>query len=660
MAPNRRLQIRAGGGFYGQETDRSAPANYIGSIEYNSGLLADGTFGYNFRYERKYGESYLRNTKYDGHSFYAALQSIFDKHKLTFNFIGAPQSHLQARTMQDMELLDKLGREYNRFDHPYQENYYFKPQFELHHDWSIGDNQFLATNAFLTFGRGGGRYLRNDNFDVETGVVGFKSVDDATDNKYFGRHARWIHEHTGVTLSGYDPVAQTFEGEAVSRASNLPNDDFSHSWRNDSQNDHNQFGINTAYQHQLNKYITYTVGGEARYWIADHYAESKDFRMSDGNGGVLTLDNVQRRYDYGGKVLNLSGFARVLVNPIEDLTVMLDGSYASYTSSVDENPIDIFDFGARQFTGQTYYATKEMRDENGNLMFTEDDYERTYSFFQPKVGMNYNLTDEINALVNYSIAYKEPKVGDWYDRGDGPDLVQELDPEQMSNLEFGVAYRTPYLTVEANYYIMNFKDKIESVTNRDGDSETINAGEAEHKGLEVAINGKYQNLLYGVAFTKSDNTWQDMAVQEIFGEAAEDVVGKTVPFSPNTIVNGEIGWAFDDIPLKVVVGAQYWDDYYGSYTNTYDHDADDTTPEKEAKLPSFFDLNARIVYNLQVGMTDIELILSGFNLTDNKDNFTAADYTRDFNRNDALSGKYYMYVAQAPLRSFFLTAVINI
>ncbi len=668
MSPYEKLSFRFSGGVYENEGTRDpqtggtrarTPMNYIASVEYTSGLMLDNKLNFSFRYERKYGESYIRNTRYDGHSFYGAVQGLFGSHKLTFNFIGAPQKHLQARTMQDLKLLkaDKLGREYNRYDHPYQENYYFKPQFELHHEWGIDKNQFLATNAFFTTGQGGGRYLRNDYFDVQTGAVSFKTVSEATDNKYFGRNARWIYENTGVVLTGYDPQTKTYNGQTVSRATNLPNGDFSHSWKNDSQNYHTQFGMNTAYQHELNEFLTYTVGGEIRLWTADHYAQSKLFRMSDGQGGVRTINEVQRRYDYTGNVTNMSGFARFLITPIEHLTLMLDGSYAVYTSKVIENPIEIYDFGAQQWTGKYYYATKDMKDSNGNPKYKDSDYERTFKFFQPKIGMNYNLTDNINVLVNYSLAKKEPKTGDWYSRSRGPSNT-DLKPETIQNLEFGAAYRAHNITFEANYYRMRFSDKIEYVTNQEGDRETINAGSAVHQGVELSANGRLDNLLFGLAVTKSDNKWQDLEVQKIFGQDKKDVEGKYVPYSPMTMINGEVGWQFGSIPLKIVIGVQFWDDYYASYTNTYDDDGDPNTPEVEAKLPNYLDINARLVYNLNLGTTHLQFILTGNNLTSH-DNYTNARYTRDFNRNDNLRGKYYMYVAQAPLRNVFLTAKIT-
>ncbi|GAB4330895.1 MAG: TonB-dependent receptor [Calditrichia bacterium] len=626
------------------------PFNQAFSVDYTTGLILDGKLNLFFKYERKAGDSYIRNTYYNGHSFYFGAQSILGNHIITFNAHGAPQRHYQARSMQDMDLMDKLGREYNRYSHPYQENYYFKPQFELHHDWAISEKSYLKTNAFLTFGKGGGRYLRNDYFDVNTGLVGFKSVSEATDAKYFGRHARFIYETAGVVLTGFNPADNTFiyngDTSSVSYGSNLISSTFNHSWRNDSQNHHKQFGFNTSFVHRLNDMLTLTVGGEARYWKAQHYAQSFDFRMYDpASGDVKTIREVQRRYDYDGIVTNLSGFGRLLVSPVKDLTLMLDGQYARYSSKVEEKPMQIFDFAAGDFIDATYYATKT----SGN--FTDDDYERTFTFFMPKFGANYNVNEAINVFGNYSISKKEPKTGDWYSRSGGPGANQpkdangnpiELDPETLENIEFGLGYRHRYFSVKANYYIMNFKDKIEAVTNQEGDRETINAGKAKHQGLELEANARYNNFDATISATLSQNRWQEMNVQKIFGIDAEDVIDKVVPFAPERMFAAAFGYNFG--PFRVGLQGNYWDRYYGNYDNT-------------ASLPAYFSLDAVLSYTMQIGGADVDFRLNLNNLT-NRENFTRAEWTRDFNRNDGLAGKYRMYVVQAPLfHSFFTTQI---
>jgi len=636
------------------------PMNYNASLRYNSGLLYDGKLNFSFMVERKAGESYINGTTYDGYSVGLEMQTILNNHTFLLSFIGAPQKHNQARVSQDLDLIPTLGREYNRNNHPYQENYYFKPQASLRHEWLISDKQVLLTNLFITIGRGGGKYLRNDHFDTETGLVGFKGVNDYTDNKYFGRHARLIYENTGIVLTGYDQTAKTFEGTPVSYGSNIITSSFNHSWHNDSRNDHKQLGFNTYYQHQLGKAVQLFLGGEVRRWVADHYAYSYNFRSHDTETGLAQVfHQVQNRYDYVTTVTNMSGFGRILIKPVTNLTLMLDGQYARYKSVVMENLVEIFDFGAGTWTGKSYLTTMDLKNSDGSKVFAADDYQRTYTFFSPKFGANYNISDNLNVLANYAITHKEPKSYQWYNRDAGPGTAQPagttLDPEKSVNMEFGLGYQSAGLGATVNYYRTNYQDKIESILDMQGTWSTINAGEALHWGIEVGMRGQSGNFDIAGSFTFAKNRWQKMNVQEIFGADAADVEGKVVPFSPERMSNFTIGYRFGSI--RVGVGFDWWDDYFATYTNKYTTTAGKT---EEAKLPSFASLNANISVPLEIGGTKIKVRLDLNNILNRSDNYFKATYSKDYNRNDALSGKYHWYVLQAPLFNTFLTTEISL
>ena len=629
-----------------------SPSNQNFYVEYVTGQMYDGKVNMKLSYERKAGDSYIDGTYYNGHAFYFGLQSILGKHLLTFNAHGAPQRHNQARTVQDPDLLPLLGREYNRSNHEYQENYYFKPQFELHWDWAISEQQHLNMTSFMTTGSGGGRYLRNDRFDVVTGEVTFKPVDAGTDRKRFGRNARWVYDKTGVVLEGYNPTTNefTYDGvtESVGSATPLVPSSFDHSWRNDSQNNHVQFGLNGSYTHKINQFLTLTFGGEFRHWDAEHYAESFDFRKADlVNGGVQRYDEVQRRYDYDGIVTNVSGFGRLLISPIEKMIITIDGQYASSKQKIEEKPIEIFDFSRGVFTGNSFYASKN------SGQFTDDDYENTFSFFMPKFGVRYNVNNQVSIFGNYSIAKKEPKTGDWYDRSNGPRSNRdEITEETLTNLEFGVGYRHKLFAVEANWYRADFEDKIESVTRQDGNRDVINAGNALHTGFEVAATARIGKIDANVSISASSNEWEELNVQEIFGEDAADVEGKVVPFSPENMYS--IGAGYNFTPnFRIGLDAQAWNRYYANYTNT-------------VSLPNFFELNATVSYGFEINNARVDLRLDAYNLT-NEEQFQRGDWTREFNAVnydliglDSRNFQYRMYVLQSRLRTFFLTASLSI
>ncbi len=635
------------------------PVNYMASIRYNSGLTFKGRLIYSLAAERKAGDSYLTGTTYDGWSFGVDAKAILNKHVLTFSFIGAPQDHRQAGANQDMELLDRLGWEYNRYNHPYQENYYFKPQFSLRHDWILSDMVDLSTNYFLTFGRGGGKYLRNDRFNVETGEVGFQDISEVRDNKAFGRNALYIWNITAgrVQLTGFNPSDSMFTGDdgvtnKVTKATPLVASSYEHSWLNDSQNHHDQFGLNTVLRRELDRIATVFLGGELRRWVADHFAESKHFRCANETGGLVEYPEVERRYDYTTTVTNMSGFGRVQFAPMSKVNLVADAQYSRYKSVIEENPIQIFDFQAGRFTDYTYRTTRDLRNSDGSPRFTDKDYERTYTFFSPKLGVNYNLSENVNVLANYSIAHKEPKATDWYNRASGPTNV-DLKPEKATTVEFGAGYRSSYLGATVNLYNTDFTDKIESVIDQSDNKLTTNAGKARHQGIELAVNGSYGPIDLSGSLTWSKNRWQKVDVKQLFGVPADSVVDRVVPFAPERMASGAVGYTLGS--LRVGLSTRWWDEYYGSYTNHYQL-ADGTW--KVAKLPYFFELNAEVSYGVRLFGSDVKFRLDLNNLT-NRQNFTRAEWKADYGRNDGLNGKNYMYVAQSPLFNVFLTTEIT-
>jgi len=679
---------RTSGGFYSvpdQVADGKGgmidwtPYNYNMLARYNSGNLYGGKFNYSIMAERKLGDSWQIGTAYNGWSFGVDTQHLWGDHSVNLSLISAPQSHRQMRTMSDMELMDTLGRAYNRNNIIEQENYYHKPQLSVRDEWKLSDQTTFMTNVFVTTGTGGGKYLRNDKFDEATGRIYGQSLYEDRDWEYFGRHALHIYEETGISLNGFViSDSTTVEGwgphyngvplgefddtvwEWMS-AKNIPNGDYSHTWQNDSQNNHKQLGMNTYFDHKINDMIKVVIGGEWRYWRATHIAQGWDFRYYGGY-----YEEHQNRYNYDGIVSNLSGFIRTQIQPTPELTILLDGQYGTYTSRVEENPIRIFDYGMGMFTDNYYYATKNATNSDGTLKFEEADYEKTFNFLSPKAGINYNITEYLNILANFSIANKEPRVGDWYSRSDGPDASQtaddgtvtELEPETATTMEVGLGYEGVGWNVSANVYNTIYADKIESTTLQSGDRLTINAGEAEHKGVELAASFIFGQIDCSLSGSFAQNRWTEMDVDEIFGEPDSLIVDKVVPYSPEQMASFGVGYTFN-LPagdLRIGLNGNWWDEYYGTYTNKYNL-VDGT--EVSAKLPYFFALNSDISYGFKLGSKDASIRLDLKNINNREDNMLRASYTTDYGNGGYYGYSDYMFVTPAPLFNAFLTAEVK-
>lgn len=736
---------------FGNITDYD-PYNYNVIARYNSGNLLDGKINYNLMIERKRGDYYLAGTNYDGYSFGLESQLTFAMHKVNLSFIGAPQEHNQVYFKSDRNLMETLGREYSRNNHEYQENYYFKPQFSIRDEWKITDNQLLMTNIFVTTGIGGGKYLNQDKFDINTGEIEFRDgfLDEENPDTYewnqFALHALYLYEEYDLIVEGFNPNDSIYipafdiwipaityldaNGDPVQvngQGADFFRSRYDYSWRNNRISDHKQFGMNTYYQYDINKYYKLVIGGEMRNWNADHIGKRENFRHynPEFTDNVETYEEIQTTYDYTTDVLNMSAFTRIQIKPTEKINILLDGQYARYSSQVDENPIEIYDMGTGEPTGYYFYSTKEMTEvveQDTILKFSEGDYKKVFSFFSPKLGINYNLSEYFNVMANYSLAYKEPRTSDWYSGYNGPDGNQmyiknivlqdsvgnyynqdeehfygELKPEKINTIEFGIGYDGVYFDIDANYYISEYEDKIERVNlpvteeyyhaaedsigiNEYDANLTLNAGKARHQGLELSTKFKLNNFDSSASLTLSKNRWVSMNVDEIFGGSAEDMIGKVVPNSPETMANASIGYTFKELPLngKLRIGftGKYWDDYYANYTNEYysNYILDgtnyiaDTTSVTSSKLPYFIEFGTNIKYSFNIGGTEAFIRLDVNNVF-NRENFLSANVRTDYNRgyydgndewqDDYLTGNEYMYVTPAPLLNVFLTMEVK-
>ena len=668
------------------DLEKYQPINYNAIIRYNSGDI--GNFNLNISVERKAGDSYIEGTNYDGWSFGAESELKAGSHVMNFSLIAAPQSHNQARTTSDPALFDILGRNYNRSLSGYQENYYFKPQFSIRDDWTLNDHSSVMTNFFVTMGDGGGKYLKNDYFDVETGEVRPLDADMDSDRRLFGKHAAWIYEQTGDLPEGLiiDPnnddfYIYTYQDKdyrfRYSSATNLITSTYENSLENDSENHHKQLGINSYYQNKVNSYFEVIAGYEFRYWLADHLAESNYFHYAAPDSledPYYIYPKTQLRYDYSSSVRNLSGFCRFNISPSEKINFMADIQAAQYYSEVEENKVQLFDYGTGQFLDEYIYNTKEMTD-NDTLLFDDDDFKRTWEFISPKFGMNYKASDKFSMFVNYSIAKKEPKVKDWYSYSSGPNQdgfvkgvqVKELKPEKVVTYEFGYSYRDFNRKINLNIYRTHYLDKIGKVkmpVEVEEQTLTTNYGDATHQGIELSFSGKSMGFDYGLSGTLSRNRWNKMNAEEIGYDSAEDFIGKVVPYSPEQMASGNLAYTFKYLPnegsLKVGADFKWWDEYYCNETNEYERpvvdyiDDNDVTHYTEAtfdsQLPHFFTVNMSVTYNCVVfGNKELMVKVDLNNINSREDNYTKGYVGKDYGRNDYMLEELNLYVVPAPL-----------
>jgi iron complex outermembrane receptor protein len=153
----------------------------------------------------------------------------------------------------------------------------------------------------------------------------------------------------------------------------------------------------------------------------------------------------------------------------------------------------------------------------------------TFNFFNPKVGITYDLNRNNNFYLSYARANREPNRND-YENGSPK-------PEKLNDYELGWRYISPNVQLNTNVYYMGYKDQLvlTGELNDVGAPLRANVGDSYRLGLEmdatIALGGQFK-IRPNVALSKNRN--RDFVFQRD-GELQE--LGDThISFSPDIIV----------------------------------------------------------------------------------------------------------------------------
>jgi len=226
-------------------------------------------------------------------------------------------------------------------------------------------------------------------------------------------------------------------------------------------------------------------------------------------------------------------------------------------------------------------------------------YDVSYLFLNPRLGINYNLSDKLNLFATGAMAHREPADTDLFNIWQGPDDLNALPlfkkweliyktngqvdyikwedplvkPEELLDYELGFGYRNHWLELKGNLYWMNFRNEIVPYSQVDDDGFPIkgNADRTVHRGFETAI---ILSLPAGLSLTGNLSASQNyfarfQQYQEMYdadwnfiGSRAVDFSNKTITGFPGLMANAKIGYQRGPILLALQaqhVGKQYLD-----------------------------------------------------------------------------------------------------
>lgn len=232
-------------------------------------------------------------------------------------------------------------------------------------------------------------------------------------------------------------------------------------------------------------------------------------------------------------------------------------------------------------------------------------------FFNPKLGLTYNIDAKSNVYASVAVGHKEPNRRDFTDSN----INTRPKSEQLTDIEFGYRTQQDVFTVGLNGFAMLYKDQLINTgkLNDVGGQTRQNVPDSYRMGLE--LDGRWQivkELAWSATATLSRNKIKEFT-EYIYDDA--DATGKTfvtntykntnISYSPSIIVSSELAYS----PIKKAeiafiskyVGRQYLDN----------------TSANTRILPSFFVNDIRLSYNTAIaGVKNVGLSLLVNNVFD--------------------------------------------
>ena len=244
------------------------------------------------------------------------------------------------------------------------------------------------------------------------------------------------------------------------------------------------------------------------------------------------------------------------------------------------------------------------------------DMKESYDFFNPKFGLNYDITTNHKVFVSYAIAHKEPTRNNFQNS-----LNAELEmpkAERLNDLEVGYKYQSKVFTAGANLYWMDYKDQFVLTGEIDqiGEAITRNMPKSYRLGIELEAAVKPVDWFrWDINATWSKNRVKGITVQLADGSVA-DLGDQPLAFSPDWIANNIFTFTYKG--LKASLQSQYVSEQYLTNTGfksyqTLDDNGKNT--DVSMMLDGHFTTNIDLSYNLpKLGLKDVTVGVTLYNI----------------------------------------------
>ncbi len=325
------------------------------------------------------------------------------------------------------------------------------------------------------------------------------------------------------------------------------------------------YGVVASLVYNNRERLEWAVGGGWNKYDGDHFGE------------VVGVPNFEY-YRNNAKKTDFNVYGKVNYEILKGLNGFFDLQYRNINYKM-QDPTDSYGY-------------------NKDGKYIIDD---TFNFFNPKFGINYDITPQHKVYASYAIAHKEPTRNDYEDN-----FGTELKAERLGDLEVGYKFQSQTFSAGANIYWMNYKDQyvLTGELNHIGEPIAKNVGESYRLGVELeAAWQPLEWLRWDANATFSKNRAKGWEV--VLNDGDVENLGDTpLSFSPSAIVNNI--FTFDYKGLKASVQSQYISDQYLTNTGFKTMRCSDAwengkTTYETLLLEAHFTTNVDLSYNFKVG-----------------------------------------------------------
>ena len=200
------------------------------------------------------------------------------------------------------------------------------------------------------------------------------------------------------------------------------------------------------------------------------------------------------------------------------------------------------------------------------------DVDENFNFFNPKVGLNWQINQQNRVYASFAVAQKEPTRNNY---NDGP-LTVHPKAEKLLDWEAGYEFSSSHFTAGINLYYMKYKDQLvlNGKLNEIGELMAENVPDSYRCGIELMAGVKFTNWLrwdVNATFSRNiiknyvgyvsdyDDSWHEMWTQ-----TAVEKGNTTIAFSPSAIVNSVLQFNYKGFEAQLqsqYVSRQYLDNF---------------------------------------------------------------------------------------------------